>query len=94
MTEKKRPIQRSIIVGCAVFILVLCLMLSAQSYLQFSNALYRQCQLRLSEVISYVEEHIDEEDLNRCIIMRQTSETRIAPIRIGARVPLPGDFAL
>ena len=74
MTEKKRPIQRSIIVGCAVFILVLCLMLSAQSYLQFSNALYRQCQLRLSEVISYVEDHIDEEDLNRCIIMRQTSE--------------------
>lgn len=74
MTEKKRPIQRSIIVGCAVFILVLCLMLSAQSYLQFSNALYRQCQLRLSEVISYVEEHIDKEDLNRCIIMRQTSE--------------------
>ena len=74
MTEKKRPIQRSIIVGCAVFILILCLMLSAQSYLQFSNALYRQCQLRLSEVISYVEEHIDKEDLNRCIIMRQTSE--------------------
>ncbi len=74
MTEKKRPIQRSIITGCAVFIVILCLLLSAQSYLQFSNALYRQCQLRLSEVIQYVEEHIDKEDLNNCILRRQTSE--------------------
>ena len=74
MTEKKRPIQRSIITGCAIFLIILCLMLSAQSYFQYSNALYRQCQLRLSEIIRYVEEHIDEDDLYNCVVTERTSE--------------------
>ncbi|MBR3555463.1 MAG: GGDEF domain-containing protein [Oscillospiraceae bacterium] len=74
MTAKKRPIQRSIITGCAMFLIILCLMLSAQSYFQYSNALYRQCQLRLSEIIRYVEEHIDEDDLYNCVVIQRTSE--------------------
>ena len=74
MTEKKRPIQRSIITGCAIFLIILCLMQSAQSYFQYSNALYRQCQLRLSEIIRYVEEHIDEDDLYNCVVTERTSE--------------------
>ena len=67
MTRKRRPIQRSLIVGSAVFILLLCLLLSAQSYLQFSVALYRLTEARLSDVLGYVETRIDREDLRACI---------------------------
>ena len=74
MKEKKRPIQRSLIAGFAFFLVLLCLFLTLQSYLQFSVALYRQCQQRLDNVIQYVEEHLDKDDLRVCINTRRTSE--------------------
>ncbi len=73
MSEIKRPIQRSLISGCAVFILLLCLLLTVQSYLQFSVALYQQCQVRLKTVIRYVDEKLDRDDLRSCINKRQAS---------------------
>ena len=73
MQEKKKPIQRSIIVGCAVFMLLLCLLLTVQSYLQFSVALYRQSQQRLETVIQFVYEHVDRDDLRTCLNTRQMS---------------------
>ena len=74
MKEKKRPIQRSLIAGFAFFLVLLCLFLTMQSYLQFSVALYRQCQQRLDNVIQYVEEHLDKDDLRVCINSKRTSE--------------------
>lgn len=73
MSEKIRPIQRSLIAGCAVFMLLLCLLLTIQSYLQFSVALYKQCQDRLKTVIQYVYEHVDRDDLRNCLNTRQPS---------------------
>ena len=74
MKEKKRPIQRSMIFGFAAFLLLLCLLLTLQSYLQFSFALYRESQQQLENVIEYVEQHIDMDDLRTCIYTRSTSE--------------------
>ena len=74
MKEKNRPIQRSLILGFAIFLLLLCLMLTLQSSLQFSFALYRQSQQRLENVIEYVEQHIDRDELRTCIYTRTTSE--------------------
>ena len=73
MSAKKRPIQRSLVIGSALFILLLCVLLTAQSYLQFSVALYKQCQRRLTSVIDYVDRNLDKEDLNNCILYRKTS---------------------
>ena len=73
MSEKKRPIQRSLLLGCTAFILILCLLLTVQSYLQFSVALYRQSQVRLKTVIQFVDEHLDREDLRNCINTRKAS---------------------
>ena len=73
MSAKKRPIQRSLVIGSALFILLLCVLLTVQSYLQFSVALYKQCQRRLTSVIDYVDRNLDKEDLNNCILYRKTS---------------------
>ena len=74
MREKIKPIQRSLIVGCVLFLLLLCILLTAQSYLQFSVALYGQSQQRLENVIEYVESQLDKDDLRVCINTRTTSE--------------------
>ncbi len=72
--KKRRPIQRSLIMGFALFLVLLCLLLTMQSYLQFSVTLYRQCQQRLDNIIEYVENQLDKDDLRTCINWRRTSE--------------------
>ena len=74
MTPIKKPIQRSLITGCAVFLLLMCLLLTVHARMQFNVALYRQCQGRLENVIEYVEQNLDKDDLRTCINTRATSE--------------------
>ena len=74
MTPIKKPIQRSLITGCAVFLLLMCLLLTVHARMQFNVALYRQCRGRLENVIEYVEQNLDKDDLRTCINTRATSE--------------------
>ena len=67
MAAYKKPIQRSLLIGCAAFILCLCVLLSAQSYLLFSSALYVRYNTFLGNILTYVENNADTADLAECI---------------------------
>ena len=56
----------SIFVGCSIFVVSLCVVLSYLSYSSFSRSLYRSYELRLDDVLKYVDKHIDKDDLAEC----------------------------
>ena len=63
----KRSIQQSLMRGCIVFILCLCVILSAQSYLLFTAALYQRYNDRLEFILDHVESTADADDLAECV---------------------------
>ena len=69
----KRPMQKTMVRGCLLFIVLLCLMLCVQSYLLFSNALYSSNESKVREVVEYVEKNTDIDDLSDCIKSKTTS---------------------
>ena len=73
MPVYRKSIQRSLLSGVAAFIALLCLLLSIQSYLMVSRALYARYDEQLEHVLLYVEKHLLADDLRRCIRTGQTS---------------------
>ena len=69
-----KPMQRSLLIACAAFISLLCLVLSVQSYLVFSRSLYARYDSKLYDVLLYIRHHIDVDDLAECIDTGVTSE--------------------
>ena len=74
MKAYKRPIQRSIILGSALFITFMCFILSLQSYLSFSKSLYQRYDDRLDNIVNYVHSQIDADDLYNCVQTKEHSE--------------------
>ncbi|MCR5294263.1 MAG: GGDEF domain-containing protein [Lachnospiraceae bacterium] len=75
MTNHKKPLGKSIAFGCIVFTTLLCLTLSALNFFNLRNALYQRYQSYISDILRYVEKHIDHEDLKNCIETGVESET-------------------
>ena len=67
MANKTSPINRSIVLGCAVLIIVLSLILSIQTNYAFTDALYDQYNARLRDVVTFLEHNTDADDLRECI---------------------------
>lgn len=68
--EKKElniPLSRSITTGCIVFIVLLCIVIGVVSHLNYSRALYRRYEAYIRDILTYVDSHIDDDDLVRCI---------------------------
>ena len=74
MANYKKPIQRSLLIGCILFVLSLCLFLSLQSVVLFSSALYAQYDERLDHILTYIERNADMEDLAECVRTGTPSE--------------------
>lgn len=74
MKEHKRPIHKSLILGSAVFVTFLSLLLSIQAYLTYSKSLYKRYDDKLSNILNYVTDQIDMDDLYQCTITGQKSE--------------------
>lgn len=74
MRKYKRPINRSMVIGSAVFVLIMCLILSVLSYIQFSNALYSRYEEEISRITDYVEKMSDADDLENCLKTGKASE--------------------
>ncbi|MCR5670873.1 MAG: GGDEF domain-containing protein [Butyrivibrio sp.] len=66
MTEHKKPLKRSIFIGCSIFIALLCLILSVITYTNYTRALYHACESQMTDILEYTENHIDIEDLSEC----------------------------
>ncbi len=74
MSEFKRPLKRSMFIGCSVFIVLLCLILSILTYRTYTQSLYNSYNERMTDIINYVYAHIDVEDLSECVKTGNESE--------------------
>lgn len=64
---KRRPLKRSIFFGCSMFFVLLCLVLSIVTYRSYTSSLYRSYEERMTDILNYVQSHIDIEDLSECV---------------------------
>ena len=64
---KKKPLKRSIFFFTLVFITLLCFVLSIMTYSTYTSSLYNSYNKRMLDILSYVDSHIDVEDLSECV---------------------------
>ncbi|MBO4799493.1 MAG: hypothetical protein J5489_02500, partial [Lachnospiraceae bacterium] len=72
--EIKRPLKRSFIIGCVVFVLTLCIGLSLINYSGYKGTLYGQYEDYLSNLLRYTAQKVDVDDLAECIRTGKESE--------------------
>ncbi len=63
----RRPIERSIVLGGTLLVLVLVVILSVISCLVLSSAVYERYDVKLKNVITFVENNADADDLAHCV---------------------------
>ena len=73
MTGCKKPINRTLIKGSILFVVLICIIMGIQSYLLFKNALFSEYEKNAKHVINYIENVADEDDLIGCIKSKKTS---------------------
>ena len=74
MAAYKRPIHRSLILGSAVFIAFMSFLLSIQAYLSYSKSLYNRYDDKLDNILDYVTNQADLDDLYQNVITGERSE--------------------
>lgn len=74
MVNRRKPINKSLILGSAVFIAFLSFLLSIQAYLTYSKSLYKRYDDKLSNILDYITNQIDVDDLYQCTRSGQKSE--------------------
>ncbi len=67
MGPNKKPLKRSIFIFSLGFVTLLCLILSILTYSTYTRSLYRSYDRRMTDILNYVESHIDNEDLSECV---------------------------
>ncbi len=65
--KKKRPLNRSITVGCIFFIITLCVLLSLANLSIYRRYVYNDYQGYISDILKLSIDHIDGDDLKTCI---------------------------
>ena len=70
----KKKIQQTMIRGSILFAVILCVSLSMATYLMMSQALYDRYDASLANVLEYVNDEIDAEDMYKCFTTRTRSE--------------------
>ena len=74
MTNIRKPLKKSILIGMAVFTVVLCVCLVTVQYLSIRRFTYRHYEEHINHVLDYAESQIDPDDLAECIRSGQKSE--------------------
>jgi diguanylate cyclase (GGDEF)-like protein len=67
MQVNTRPLTKSIFISCSVFFVFLCLVMSILTYVSYTKSLYRAYELRMVDILDYVEAYMDEDDLYECV---------------------------
>ena len=70
----KRPIRRSFIVGCVLFVFVLCAILGIFSYTGYQKVMFRHYEETITDILNYTAANIDADDLEECIKTNKESE--------------------
>ena len=68
------PLWRSIMAGCVLFIILLSVILSFTSYYNYRRSFYQKYQAYITDILTYVDRHIDDDDLAECIRTLNKSE--------------------
>ena len=63
MKSHKRPLNRSITIGCVAFIIVLCILLSLANPVLYQNYVFQDYRDYISDLLLYTLDHIDGDDL-------------------------------
>ena len=74
MQKYKKPLRRSIFIGCMAYILLLCIFLSFLTLHIFRKSLYASYEERITDILVYVHSHIDLDDLSHCVDTLEESE--------------------
>ena len=74
MKNYRRPLNRSITIGCVLFIIALCMLLSLANLTLYENYVYADYRNYISGILDYTMSHIDGDDLKVCIDTREESE--------------------
>ena len=72
--SKIRPMWQSIITGFILFIIVLCILLGLTSSLNYRRSLYQRYEAYITDILKYVDRHIDDDDLAECVKTLERSE--------------------
>lgn len=75
MKRHKQPLNRSITLGCILFILTLCLLLSATNLSLYRHYVYMDYRNYITDILDYTLAEIDADDLRKCIENGEESES-------------------
>ena len=73
----KRPIQRVVITGSILFVIILCAVIILASHSVLQSALSDRYEEKFREILNYTESMIDVDDLKECIRTKQPSDKYI-----------------
>ena len=62
MQNYKKPLNRSITIGCISFILFLCIVLGFVNYITFYRALFNRYNTFLTDLLTLIDYKIDKDD--------------------------------
>ena len=74
MRKYKKPLSRSISIGCISLILSLCIGLSIVNCHTLYRALFERYNTYLTDILKYIDYKIDKDDLYECMLTNQKSE--------------------
>ena len=74
MKNHRRPLNRSITIGCILFIIALCVLLSMANLSIYKNYVYDDYREYIRNILDYSLAHVDGDDLKVCIETREESD--------------------
>ena len=74
MTNRIKPLKRSVLVGTISFIIILCIVLSVVQYYGYRRMIYERYEAYIENVLNYAASVIDTDDLAECIRTGEMSE--------------------
>ena len=63
----KKPLGRSITIGCVIFMSLMCLFLVLADHISLRHSLYQRYEVYITDILKYVTTHIDNDDLEKCV---------------------------
>lgn len=74
LKSRKTPLNRSITLGCVLFIVFLCILLCYANLSIYKKYVYDDYKDYISDILNYTMSHIDGDDLEECIKTGEESE--------------------
>ena len=74
MAKNKKSLSRTLLIGCAAFILLICILMGALGFATYYNGIIDKYQVYLRDLLQLTMDNIDADDLAKCIETKNKSE--------------------